>query len=153
MTIHTNNPVRVRIDPKVIPSILPQRVGAIDIHWEQDPTYPNDNVWLVQFIGSDTLPFNPSTEVYEDDIDRELERLSKFIIQDRVRERLPLTLFPKSNHKIVESIIDEKRFAIENRYDLLLDKPILKDSIHSISNIHFNWLANRHKQVNFGRIE
>jgi len=115
MTVYRNDPIRVRITEKDIWDLT--HPNGIDSCF-----YPSDkkDEWFCQLMTSDISPFNQGEEYYREDLDREISKLN--VIQDHIREREPHTHFNPIKGRVIESILDEKVFSKDNRYDILLDK-------------------------------
>ena len=115
MTVFKNDPIRVHITEQDIMSLTHPR--GIDSAFH--PTEHFDE-WFCQLVTSDINPFNQDEEFYKEDLDREIAKLN--VIQDHIREFKPHTYFNSKKSRVVESILDTRVFALENRYDILLDK-------------------------------
>ena len=117
MTSYTNDPIRVKITlDDIWNSTHPQ---GIDSTW-----YPvletNETEFYLKLSCSDTDPWCPKQEHYKEDLEREFERLH--ILQDHCRDFGPYSHFNCRKSKVIETVLDEKVFSKENRYDILLDK-------------------------------
>ena len=117
MTSYSNDPIRVRL--------------SLDDVWNMCHTkgidstcYPvpetNETEFYIKLSCSDLNPHSPIEEKYKEDIDKELEKFK--IIQDHIREFEAHKHFNSKKSKVLETILDTKVFAKENRYDILLDK-------------------------------
>lgn len=119
MTVYSNDPVRVNITWNDLVNKVYKAPKGLDVTFVRDKNYSENDIWLCQFIASDIFPYNQIQERYKDDIERELNKLK--IVQDNIREFEPHTHFPKKK-RVVETVLDEKIFGKDNRYDVLLDK-------------------------------
>jgi hypothetical protein len=115
MTVYTNDPIRCKITIDEIWKLTHRK--GIDSTF-----YPSDqiNEFYCKLVASDTNPHNPEEEKYKEDLEKEFEKLN--IIQDHIREHEPYKHFNSKSSRTIETILDEKVFGKENRYDILLDK-------------------------------
>lgn len=120
MTIFSNDPIRVKISLKEIWETLTHPAGIDSTFYPTNQEHKDE--YFLKLTASDINPHNPTEEKYKDDIDNELAKFN--ILQDHIREFKPYTYFNNDTNssKIIETIIDEKVFSKENRYDLLLDR-------------------------------
>lgn len=119
MTVFANDPIRVKITLDDIWNLTHK--PGIDSTFHPASSDPEEDEYFVKFVASDTNPFSPHQERYKEDIERELEKLK--ITQDHIREFKPYSYFNNCKKGItIETVLDEKIFAKENRYDILLDK-------------------------------
>lgn len=125
MTVYSNNPIRIKITEKDLWNITHAR-GIDSCAY---PVPETKDEFYIKFCCTDINPFNPSEEKYRDDIDREIEKLN--VVQDVIREFKPNRRFNSRKSMVVESILDEKRFSIGNKYDVLLDKAT---NVHRLKN-------------------
>jgi len=125
MTVFTNDPIRVKITLDDIWNL--SHPSGIDSTFYPSPD--TENEYYLKLVASDTNPHSPHAEKYKDDLERELNRFH--IIQDRIREFGPYRHFNLKKSRVIETILDEKVFGKENRYDILLDKA--KD-VHRLQN-------------------
>ena len=126
MTTYSNDPVRVRITLDDIWNLTHK--PGIDSTF-----YPStqENEYYCKLTTGSINPHSPQQENYKEDLDRELSKLN--IIQDHIRERKPYTHFNNCDpNRTIETIIDEKVFGKDNRYDILLDK--FEKTIHLLPN-------------------
>jgi hypothetical protein len=113
--VFKNDPVRCHITLDDILSLThPQGIDSA-IHPTEHP-----DEWIVQLVTSDLNPNSPNEEHYKEDIERELYKFN--IIQDHIREFEPHSHFNSKKSRVIETILNEKAFSKENRYDILLDK-------------------------------
>jgi hypothetical protein len=127
MTVFANDPIRVKITLDDIWNLT--HSPGIDSCFHPSDT---ENEYYCKLVASDTNPFSPQQEKYQNDLERELEKLK--IVQDHIREFKPYSFFNNpcgKKGRTIETILDEKVFSKENRYDILLDKA--KD-VHRLKN-------------------
>lgn len=115
MTVYSNDPIRVKITEEDIIRLTHKR--GIDSTFA--PSVYTDE-WYLKLVTSDTNPHNPRQEHYKEDLERELQRFH--ILQDHIREYGPHRRFNSRKNRVIETILDEKVFSKDNRYDVLLDK-------------------------------
>jgi hypothetical protein len=115
MTVYTNDPIRVKITLDDIWNLT--HPNGIDSTF-----YPSDkpDEFFCKLVCSDTNPWAPKEEKYPEDLEREFEKL--YILQDHIREHKPYTHFNLKQGRVLETVLDDKIFSKENRYDILLDK-------------------------------
>jgi hypothetical protein len=115
LTTYTNDPLRVKITLDDILKLT--HAKGIDSTF-----YPSEqkDEYFCKLVASDINPHSPSEEKYKEDLEKEFEKLN--IVQDRIREYGPYRHFNCKNSRVIETVIDEKIFSKENRYDVLLDK-------------------------------
>jgi hypothetical protein len=115
LTTYTNDPVRVKITLDQIWSL--SHAKGIDSTF-----YPSEqkDEYFCKLVASSINPHSPSEEKYKEDLEKEFEKLN--IVQDHIREHQPYRHFNCKNSRVIETILDEKVFSKENRYDILLDK-------------------------------
>lgn len=113
----SNDPVRIKITLKDLWSITHSPGINSCAHPSDQP-----DEYFLKLNASDTNPWSPWEEKYKEDINNELARFK--IVQDRVREFRPYTYFNNDVNSVrsIETILNEKLFSKENKYDLLLDK-------------------------------
>ena len=126
MPVFANDPVRVQMTWNDLLNKVYKSPKGLDVTFIKDKCY--DDIWLCQFVASDIFPYDQDQEKYKEDIERELNILK--VVQDNIREFEPHTHFPKKK-RTVETILDEKVFEKDNRYDVILDK--VRDK-HLLSN-------------------
>lgn len=120
MTVYTNDPIRVKITLDDIWRITHPK-GIDSTFYPASPAEENEDEYFCKLVCSDTNPWNPQEEKYKEDLEKEFEKLK--IVQDHIREHEPYRHFNlKKKGKVLETILDEKIFGKENRYDILLDK-------------------------------
>lgn len=124
MTVYTNDPIRVKITEEDIIRLTHKR--GIDSAFA--PSAYIDE-WYLKLVTSDTNPHNPAQEHYKEDLEHELGRFH--ILQDHIREFGPYKHFNTRKSRVIETILDEKVFSKENRYDILLDKA---KEVHRLQN-------------------
>lgn len=116
MPVFSNDPVRVKITEKDIIKLTHPK--GIDSTFTPSSVYIDE--WYLKLVTSDTNPHSPEQEHYKEDLEHELERFN--ILQDHIREFGPHRRFNSRKSRVIETILDEKTFSKENRYDILLDK-------------------------------
>ena len=124
MPTYANDTVRIKLTRSDILA-LPQKMfvkKGICFNWELDKTAPENNIWFFQASGVSNHPNNPSEEIQKEHIDKQLELLGNYIIQDTIKERYVDTIMPKDPTIKLEQRINDRNFSKENRYDLLLDQ-------------------------------
>lgn len=126
MTVFSNNPIRVRMTLDDIWNMCNAK-GIDSCAYQSDQ--PNE--FFIKFACSDINPYFPQDEKYKDDIEKEISKLK--VIQDHIREFKPNRLFNNEKSIVKESILDEKIFSKETKYDVLLDKA--KD-VHRLKSGH-----------------
>lgn len=126
MTSFTNDPIRVKISLDDIYNCTHPK--GIDSTWYPVPE-TEETEFFVKLSCSDTNPWNSTEEKYKEDLEREFQRLH--ILQDHCREFGAYKPFNCKKSRVIETILDEKVFGKENRYDILLDKA--KD-VHRLQN-------------------
>lgn len=125
MTVFSNDLVRCKITLNDLLNLTHSKgIDSCAYPTEDQP----ENEFYLRLICSDTDPHNPENEKYKEDIERELTKLK--IVQDRIRTHAPHRLFNPIPSIIKETILDEKVFAKENRYDILLDNAT---NVHRLS--------------------
>lgn len=114
MTTYSNDPLRVKITLDDIWNLKHKQ--GIDSTF-----YPSEqeDEFYCKLVASSINPHSPNQELYKEDLEREISKLK--IVQDHIREFKPYTHFSQKN-RTIETIIDDKVFAKDNRYDILLDK-------------------------------
>jgi hypothetical protein len=117
MTVYANDPIRVKITLDQIWNITHQK--GIDSTWYPTPDQPEDEFYC-KLVASSINPNSPNQETYKDDLEREISKLN--IRQDHIREFKPYTFFNDKKNRTIETILDEKVFGKDNRYDILIDK-------------------------------
>jgi len=127
MTTFSNDPVRVSMTLDDVWNIC--HAKGIDSTFYPVPE-TNETEFYVKLTCSDTNPWNPTEEKYKEDLEREFERLH--ITQDNCREFEAHKHFNNKKIKTVETILDEKVFGKDNRYDILIDK--FHKTIHMLPN-------------------
>lgn len=115
MTVFSNDPIRVKITLDDIWN-LTHKPGIDSVFHPSDI----EDEYFCKLVTSDTNPYSPHQEKYDDDLDKEFEKLK--VVQDHVREFKPYTYFNNCKSRVIETILDDKVFSKENRYDILLDK-------------------------------
>ena len=115
MPVYTNDPIRIKITEEDIFKLTHPK--GIDSCFY--PTCYIDEFYL-KLVTSDINPHSPQEEHYKEDLEHELERFH--ILQDHIREFGPHRHFNSRKSRVIETILDEKTFSKENRYDILLDK-------------------------------
>ena len=115
-TVYTNDPIRVKITEKDILKLTHKK--GIDSAFAPSPVYVDE--WYLRLVTSDINPWKPQEEHYKEDLEKELECFH--ILQDHIREFGPHKLFNSRKSRVIETILDEKVFSKDNRYDVLLDK-------------------------------
>jgi hypothetical protein len=127
MTTFSNDPLRVKITLDDIWNLTHKK--GIDSTFV--PSNDDPNIYYCKLVASSINPNSPEQETYREDLEREIAKLN--IRQDHIREFKPYTLFnPTKKNRIIETIIDDKIFAKDNRYDILLDK--FDKTIHKLPN-------------------
>ena len=125
MPTYANDPVRIKLDRASILNLrlTNKRVKkGICLNWEIDKTAAEPNIWFLQCSGISNHPNNPGYEIQKEHIEKQLELLGNYIIQDRIRDRHVDKIMPKDPTIKVEQRLVDKNFSKENRYDLMLDK-------------------------------
>lgn len=125
MTSFTNDPIRVKISLDDIWHLTHPK--GIDSTWYPVPETDETEFYL-KLSCSDTDPWTPIQEKYKEDLEREFERLH--ILQDHIREFGAYKPFNCKKSKVLETVLDEKVFSKENRYDILIDK--FANTIHNL---------------------
>lgn len=118
MTVFSNDPIRVKITLDDIWNLTHHKKG-IDSTWYPTEDQP-ENEFYCKLVASSINPHSPEQENYKEDLEREISKLK--IVQDHIREFKPYTHFNNKKNRTIETIIDEKIFTKDNRYDVLLDK-------------------------------
>jgi len=118
MTVYTNDPIRIKITMDDLWNLTTTHEKGIDSCAYSVPE-TNDSEFYIKFICSDLNPHDPREEKYKDDIEREISKFK--VLQDNVREFSAHRRFNPVPSIIKETILDEKIFSKENRYDILLD--------------------------------
>lgn len=116
MTVFSNDPIRVKITLDDIWN-LTHKPGIDSVFHPSDDV---ENEYFCKLVTSDTNPHSPHQEKYDDDIDKEFEKLK--VVQDHIREFKPYTYFNNCKSRVIETVLDDKVFSKENRYDILLDR-------------------------------
>lgn len=116
LTVYSNDPIRVKITEEDIIRLTHSK--GIDSAFAPSDVYVDE--WYLKLVTSDTNPHSPEQEHHKEDLERELERFH--ILQDNIREFRPHRHFNSRKSRVIETILDEKVFGKENRYDILLDK-------------------------------
>lgn len=124
MTTFSNDPVRVKITLDDIWNL--QHKSGIDSTFY--PSKEQKDEYYCKLVASSINPYSPCQETYPEDLEQELEKLK--ITQDHIREFQPYTYFNNCKNRTIETIIDEKIFEKDNRYDILLDK--FEKTIHTL---------------------
>ena len=128
MVVYSNSPVRVNITWEELVNKCYRAPKGIDTTFVRDTDYKEGDVWFVQMVASDIFPYDEQQERYREDIEKQLSILN--VTQDHIREHFPYTKFPQKK-RVVETVLDDKIFGKDNRYDVLLDKitskHVLKD--------------------------
>lgn len=130
MVTLANDPLRVKISWS---DIITYRHNnrfvkkGINLNWERDPRNPG--YYFFQASGVTDHPNDPSQEIQKEDIERQIELISKYIVQDRIREFYPFRIMPKDPSIEVMQRITEK-YQTENRYDQLIDKSPVVNKIN-----------------------
>lgn len=133
MPTYANDPVRVNITKEDIMAIGRTKKGpqfvkpGICLNWEIDPH--NKDIYFLQCSGVSNHPNNPKYEIQKEHINKQLEILGKYIVQDKMRERYPFKIMPKDPTIKLQQRIVEKNFK-ENRYDLMIDKATEKHKLY-----------------------
>jgi hypothetical protein len=117
MTSYSNDPIRCKLTLDDVWNMCLTK--GIDGTFHPVPE-TNETEFYVKFSCSDTDPNDPIQEKYKEDLEREFEKLH--ITQDHVREFGAHRHFNSKKSKVLETVLDEKTFGKENRYDILLDK-------------------------------
>ena len=117
MTVYSNDCVRVQMTWNDLMNKIYKAPKGLDVTFSKDNDY--DDIWFCQFVASDIFPYDQEQEKYKEDIEAELTKLN--VVQDHIREFKPHTYFPKKK-RVVETILDEKIFGKDNRYDIIIDK-------------------------------
>lgn len=146
MPTFANDPVRVKITKEEILGLYSKKKilkKGINLNFEIDPQAGDPNTWFLQVSGVSNHPNNPSEEIYKDHIDRQLELLGSYIVQDKIKERYMSKIMPQDPSIQVQQKIDLTKFK-ENRYDLLIDKA---------TDIHPLYYPHEKKKYNFATIE
>lgn len=115
MTVFTNDPIRVKITLDDIWRLTHK--AGIDSTFYPSET---ENEYYCKFVTNSINPHSPQQENYKEDIEREISKLN--ILQDNIREFKPFTYFNDTKTRTIETVLDEKVFAKDNRYDVLIDK-------------------------------
>ena len=125
MTSFSNDPVRCKITLDQIWSLT--HTPGIDSCF-----HPSDieDEYFCKLSTSSINPFSPEQEHYKEDLEKEFQKLN--IIQDHIREFKPYTYFSNKKNRVVETILDEKVFGKDNRYDILIDK--FANTVHNLPN-------------------
>ena len=126
MTTYSNDPIRVKITLDDIWNLTHK--PGIDSTFHPSGDQPDE--YYCKLVASSINPYSPQQENYKEDLERELSKLK--IIQDHIREFKPYSFFNNKKNRIVETILDEKVFSKENRYDVLIDK--FNKTIHLLPN-------------------
>ena len=127
MTTYSNDPVRVKITLDDIWKLTHK--PGIDSTFHPSLEQPDE--FYLKLVTNSINPHSPQQENYNEDIERELSKLN--IIQDHIRERKPHTYFNNCGpNRTVETIVDEKVFGKDNRYDILLDR--FEKTVHLLPN-------------------
>lgn len=125
MTVYTNDPLRVKITLDDIWNLTHK--AGIDSNFYPTEDQP-ENEFYCKFVTSSINPHSPYQENYKEDIEREIAKLN--IVQDHVREFKPYTYFNDCKTRTIETVLDERVFVKDNRYDILIDK--FHKSIHTL---------------------
>ena len=126
MTTYSNDPLRVKITLDDIWR-LTHKPGIDSTFY---PSEEQEDEYYCKLVASSINPHSPNQENYKEDLEREISKLK--VIQDHIREFKPYTHFNSNNNRTIETILDEKVFAKDNRYDVLIDK--FDKSIHLLPN-------------------
>jgi hypothetical protein len=116
MTTYANDPLRVKITLDDIWR-LTHKPGIDSTFY---PSQEDPNIYYCKLVASSINPNSPEQETYKEDLEREIAKLN--IRQDHIREFKPYTYFNPNKNRIIETVINDKIFAKDNRYDILLDK-------------------------------
>jgi len=128
MTVFSNDPLRVKITLDDIWN-LTHKAGIDSTFHESD----QKDEYYCKLVTNSINPHSPQQENYKEDLEREISKLN--IVQDHIREFKPYTFFnstTNNKNRTIETILDEKVFAKDNRYDVLIDK--FSKSIHLLPN-------------------
>lgn len=122
MPTYANDPVRINLSWKDILNLRSNKLvkKGICLNFEVDVHNPGQ--FFLQASGVDTHPGDPTQEIYKEHIDKQLELLGSHIIQDRIRERYIDKIMPRDPTIKLEQRLDIKKFEVDNRYDVMLDK-------------------------------
>lgn len=123
MPTYANDPVRIKITKSDILNLCKNKKTVkkgICLNFEADKNNPG--IYFMQASGVSNHPGDPNQEIYKEHIDKQLELLGSHIVQDRIRERYIDKIMPKDPTIKLEQRLDAKKFAVSNRYDLLLDQ-------------------------------
>jgi hypothetical protein len=126
MTTYSNDPLRVKITLDDIWA-LTHKPGIDSTFYPSE----QEDEYYCKLVASSINPHSPNQENYKEDLEREISKLK--VIQDHIREFKPYTHFNNSNkNRTIETILDEKVFGKDNRYDVLIDK--FGKTIHLLPN-------------------
>jgi hypothetical protein len=126
MTTYSNDPIRVKITLDDIWR-LTHKPGIDSTFYPSEDNQENE--YYCKFVTNSINPHSPQLENYKEDIEREISKLK--ITQDHIREFKPYTYFNNcGTNRTIETILDERVFARDNRYDVLIDK--FNKSIHML---------------------
>ena len=129
MTTFANDPIRVKITLDDIWRLTHK--PGIDSTFYPCKEQEDDDEYYCKFVTNSINPHSPTQENYKDDIEREISKLN--VRQDHIRSFEPYSYFNYcSNNRTIETILDEKVFGKDNRYDILLDK--FDKTIHMLPN-------------------
>lgn len=126
MTTYSNDPIRVKITLDDIWR-LTHKAGIDSTFYPSDH---DENEYYCKFVTNSINPHSPHQECYREDLEREISKLK--ITQDHIREFAPYKHFHNGKTRTIETILDEKLFAKDNRYDILIDK--FDKTIHMLPN-------------------
>lgn len=126
MTTYSNDPLRVKITLDDIWA-LTHKPGIDSTFY---PSEEQEDEYYCKLVTSSINPHSPNQENYKEDLEREISKLK--VIQDHIREFKPYTHFNSQKNRTIETILDERVFAKDNRYDVLIDK--FDKSIHLLPN-------------------
>jgi hypothetical protein len=125
MTTYANDPIRVKITLEDIWN-LTHKPGIDSTFYPSD----QEDEYYCKLVTSSINPNSPQQENYKEDLEREFSKLK--ITQDHIREFEPHTHFNCNKIRTIETILDEKVFGKDNRYDVLIDK--FDKTIHLLPN-------------------
>jgi hypothetical protein len=128
MTTYSNDPLRVKITLDDIWRLTHKK--GIDSTFVPSSNDEDPNIYYCKLVASSINPNSPEQETYREDIEKEIAKLK--IVQDHIREFKPYTYFNDKKNRIIETLINDKIFAKDNRYDILLDK--FDKTIHKLPN-------------------
>lgn len=117
-----NDPIRVKITwPQLMSYFKTKRFvkKGINLNWERDPKNPG--YWFFQASGITEHPNDPRQEIQKEDIEKQIELISKYIVQDRIRDFYAHRIINKDpSIEVMQRIT--KKYQVENRYDQLIDR-------------------------------